>query len=360
MKRVSKILALVLVVLMGTSIMLTGCGSGSGQETKANTSTLAASSSSTSAPKQLKELTIWGVMDPQVSAQQIIAEKKGFFEEQGLKVTNKLAQSGTEIGPMIAGGSAPISFESNYTDISLASNNVGVKILAPVANIGGTQSVVARKGLNITKAKDLEGKKIGMASGSGVLIAIRKMCDELGVDIKKITFVNLQPADQVAAIQKGDIDAMACWEPWVGKAVAMGGQFLFSGTKSELPDKKGDVNWLNFHTTIQVTDDFLKKDPDTLIAFMTAIKKATDFINSNRDESADILSKELKIDKTELLGIMSKNEYSNAIDDKFVSGTNELSNFMLEMKNIKTKPDIKTFTDYSILQKVDPSLVKVK
>lgn len=369
MKKSLKISALFLSLIMGASVLLSGCGSSAANSTETSAaagtsaSTAAAATETTAAGAsgglETKELTVWGVIDPQISAQLIVADKKGFFEKQGLKVTTKLVQSGTEIGPMIAGGSAPISFESNYTDISLASNNVGVKILAPVANIAGTQCVVARKGLNLTKAKDLEGKKIGMASGSGVLIAIRKMCDELGVDINKITFVNLQPADQVAALEKGDIDAMASWEPWTGKAVAMGGTFLFSGSKSELPDKKGDVNWMNFHTTIQVTDDFLKKNPNTLKAFLTAIKEATDFVNSNRDETADILSKELNIQKADLLNIMSKNTYSIAADDKLVSGTKELTDFMYEMKNIQTKPDFKSFTDFSILKEVDASLVSI-
>jgi NitT/TauT family transport system substrate-binding protein len=367
MKKSLKIIALVLTLIIGLTTLFTGCGASqsastdtTGAASSADTSASTASDTA-SASKELetKELTVWGVIDPQISAQLIVADKKGFFEKQGLKVTTKLVQSGTEISPMIAGGSAPISFESNYTDIALASNNVGVKILAPVANIAGTQCVVARKGLNLTKAKDLEGKKIGMASGSGVLIAIRKMCDELGVDISKITFVNLQPADQVAALEKGDIDAMACWEPWAGKAVAMGGTFLFSGSKSELPDKKGDVNWMNFHTTLQVTDDFLKNNPNTLKAFLTALKEATDFVNSNRDESAGILSTELKIEKADLLDIMSKNTYSIAADDKLLSGTQELTDFMLEMKNIKTKPDFKAFTDFSLLKEVDPSLVSI-
>lgn len=369
MKKSMKIIALVLALTLGLGILFTGCGSESSkpaaesstapESTAAAPSTAGAAPESTAKELETKELTVWGVIDPQISAQLIIADKKGFFEKQGLKVTTKLVQSGTEIGPMIAGGSAPISFESNYTDISLASNNVGVKILAPVANIAGTQVVVGRKGLNLKSAKDLEGKKIGMASGSGVLIAIRKMCDELGVDISKISFVNLQPADQVAALEKGDIDAMACWEPWAGKAVAMGGQFLFSGRKSELPDKKGDVNWMNFHTTLQVTDDFLKKNPETLKAFLAALKEATDFVNANKDESAEIMSTELKIEKADLLDIMSKNEYSMKVDENIVNGTQELTDFMFEMKNIQKKPEFKAFSDFSLLKEVDPSLVTV-
>lgn len=367
MKKSLKLFSLLFAVILGVSMVLAGCGStpaGSSATPSATPSASAGAPESSApaaeAPKlETTDLTVWGVIDPQISAQLIIADKKGFFKQQGLNVTTKLVQSGTEIGPMIAGGSAPISFESNYTDISLASNNVGVKILAPVANIAGTQCVIGKKGLDLKSAKDLEGKKIGMASGSGVLIAIRKMCDELGVDISKITFVNLAPADQVAALEKGDIDAMACWEPWAGKAVELGGTFLFSGSKANLPEKQGDVNWMNFHTTLQVTDDFLAKNPETLKAFLRALKDATEFVNNNRDEAADILSKELNIDKASLLDIMSKNVYSISADENIVNGTKELADFMYEMNNISTKPELKDFSDFSILKAVDPALVTI-
>src|SRR4051812_27505578 len=64
------------------------------------------------AAPEMANLTAFGVRDAQISAQQIIADKKGFFAEQGLTVTNKLIPSGPDIGPLIAGGSAPISFET--------------------------------------------------------------------------------------------------------------------------------------------------------------------------------------------------------------------------------------------------------
>ena len=133
--------------------------------------------------------------------------------------------------------------------------------------------------MKLNSAKDLEGKTIGIPSGADVMIAINNMAAELGVDAKKIKYVNLAPSDAIAALQKGDIDAMACWEPFITKAIQGGGHFLFSGTKSDLPDKKGDVKWMSVHTTIQVTDDFLKKNPETIKAVLRALKKATDYIS---------------------------------------------------------------------------------
>lgn len=263
---------------------------------------------------------------------------------------------------MVSGGSAPVSIQTNFMDIILKSNGIGVKIVAPLAQIAGTQAVVGAKDLKLTSAKDLEGKTIGIPNGADVKIAIDNMGKELGVDIGKIKFVNLAPSDAVVALQKGDIDAMACWEPFVTKAIQAGGKFLFSGTKSELPDKQGPVNWMSVHTTMQVTDSYLEKNPNTVKAVLAALRKATDCINTNRDEAIKILAPELHLSEAELKEIMNRNVYSMDVDDTYVNGSNgpAVGEYLKSVDNIKTIPDPASYHGLSLLKAVDASLIKAE
>lgn len=340
-----KMIAVVACAMTLTSV-IAGCGQDTSKEVSKDTSST--------------EIVAYGVIDPQISAQQIIADKKGYFKEEGLNISNKFIQSGGDMSSLISGGSAQVSFESPYTDIALAANGVGIKIVAPMANIGNTQAVVAGKNANIVNGKDLEGKKVGIPAGAGVMIAIRNMCNELNVDINKIQFVTLSPSDAIAALEKGDIDAMACWEPWISNAQNNGGKLLFSGLKSYLGDKQGDVNWMNFYTTMQVSDTFLKEHPEEVKAMLRALKKATDFINENPDEAAEIIAKEINLDATQVKKIMSQNQYQMLYDDKFVNSCDEIANFMKETNNISSKPDFGKYADSSILKSVDETLVTAK
>lgn len=346
----------ILTVSTMISASLFGCGSSTTQ-TSSNSKD---SKESTSTSGGLFEVDAYGELDPQVSAQQIIADKLGYFKEEGLKVNNKLMTGPDQNAPLVASGTASICFGSIYNNIAVAANGVKVKVIAPLANAAGTQSVIARPGLDITSAKDLEGKKIGMTSGAGVLIAIRNMCNELGVDINKINFVNLQASEQLSALEKGDIDAMAVWEPWVGKAQNIGGKLLFSGTTSNLPEKQGNVHWIDFYMTVQATESFYNEHPKELQNFLSALNKATKYINENPEEAAKIVATEINIDPKDCLRIMKNNVYSMKFDDQFVSGTNTMANFMLDMKNINKVPDFSGYTDTKLLSSVDPSLVATK
>lgn len=304
-----------------------------------------------------EKIVAYGELDPQVSGQQIIAEEKGFFQEEGLEVENKLMNGPDENAPLVASGEAKVCFGSIYNNISVAANNVKVKVVAPLANAAGTQAVVAGKDTVINSPKDFEGKKIGMTNGAGVLIAIRNMCAATGTDISKIQFVNLQASEQLASLDKGDIDAMAAWEPWSGKAVAQGGKEMFSGTKSYLPGAQGDVHWIDFYMTVQVQDDYAKAHPETVKKLLRALHKATEYINAHPEESAKIIAKRIQIDEETCLRIMKKNRYAMTFDQQFVEGTNNMAAFMLDMKNIKAVPRIKDYVDMSPMKELYPAEV---
>lgn len=351
------------IVLMSLTFVLAACGTNNAPASvDKGAATNEPSGTEASTKLETVDLTLVGVRDAQISSQQIIADKLGYFKEEGLNVTSQLIESGPDIGPMVAGGSAPVSIQTNFMDIILKSTDIPVKIISPLAQIAGTQAVVGSSKLELKSAKDLEGKTIGIPSGADVMIAINNMATELGVDASKIKYVNLAPSDAVVALEKGDIDALAAWEPFITKAIQGGGKFLFSGTKSELPDKQGDVNWMSVHTTIQVSDDFIEKNPNTLKAVLRSLKKATDYINNNREDAIKVLAPELHLSEEELTQIMSRNVYSMEVSDTYVNGSNgpAVGEYLKGVGNIKTIPTPASYHDLSLLKEVDSSLISVE
>jgi NitT/TauT family transport system substrate-binding protein len=110
---------------------------------------------------------------------------------------------------------------------------------------------------------------------------------------------------------------------------------------------------------MQVTKDYLAQYPNTVTAMLAALNQATDFVNNNRDEAIGILSPVLSIDRDQLSQIMNRNIYSMTVDDRFVTGSQKITDFMFELNNIPKKPAIADYVDFSALKRVDPTLVKV-
>ncbi|MGO4269926.1 hypothetical protein AB4Z22_08795 [Paenibacillus sp. TAF58] len=130
--------------------------------TTAPAATTAAATASATVP-EVKDITLVGVRDAQISSQQIIADKLGYFKETGLNVTSQLIESGPDIGPMVAGGSAPLSIQTNFMDIILKSSNVPVKIVTPLAQIAGTQA--GRRRWRCSPARRCASRRRGCRAG---------------------------------------------------------------------------------------------------------------------------------------------------------------------------------------------------
>ena len=308
---------------------------------------------------ELSKIEIYGVNDPNISGQLILAKEMGFFNDEGLDVSYRLLSSGTIMPEEIMKAKIkPFALtQTPMTTLVLQEKGLDVKIVAPLADISGTQQIVVRKSAHIARPEDLLGKRIGMAKGAAVYIAIQAMAKEFGLDIARFQFVHLMPDQQLAALERGDIEAMACWEPWTSKALAVGGQFLFSGARSEIPDNEGDINWLVDQSVLMTFQEHLERYPETIHALIRAFRTATQFINKNIAQAAEILSKPLALKPEDLFKIVSLNKYSMTMDNLFKIGLLSFRELLFHNGVIATMPPENQLYAAKFLKEVDPALV---
>ena len=312
---------------------------------------------------EVAEIDAWLVRDAQMSSQFAVADKMGYFKEEGIKVNPRWYIAGTDLPSMWGAGNIHLGTATATMVVPIAAANQPIYNIAPQSDVAGTQQIVlGKKGQEIVKSpKDIEKLKIGMPKGASVTMAIQAMAKEVGADFTKIQFVNLSPPDAVTALAKGDIDAMAAWAPWVFNAVKQaGGKVYFTGNRSHIPGKEGQVDWLHVHAGVVASGDMIKKNPNTLKAVLRALRKATDKINSDREGSVKIIATEMKTDEALTRDIMALNVYSMEMNDKIYKGMGEFVDFLHSLERIKQKFPAEQVMYTKILEEVDPKLVKWK
>jgi NitT/TauT family transport system substrate-binding protein len=312
---------------------------------------------------ELTEFDAWLVQDAQMSSQFAVAEHFGYFKEQGIKVNPRWYIAGTDLPSMWGAGNIHLGTATATMVVPIAASGQAIYNIAPQSDIAGTQQIVlGKKGQEIVRSpKDFEKLKVGMPKGASVTMAIQAMAKDTGIDFSKIQFVNLAPPDSVTALAKGDIDAMAGWAPWVIDAVSRaGGKVYFTGNKSYIPGKEGDVEWLHVYAGVVASGKMLKENPNTLKAVLRALVKATDKINSDRDAVVKAIAPVMKREEGQLKQMMALNSYSMQFDSKFVKGMGEFVDFLHSLDRIKQKfpPEQVFYT--RLLEEVDPRLVKTK
>ena len=312
---------------------------------------------------ELTEIDAWLVRDMQMSSQFAVADKLGYFQAEGVKVNPRWYINGPELPSMWGAGNIHLGTATATMVVPIAANGQAIYNIAPQSDIAGAQQIVlGKKGQEIVRSpKDLEKLKIGMPKGASLTMAIQNIAKDTGVDFNKLQFVNLAPPDAIIALAKGDVDAIAVWMPWAANAVKQaGGKVYFTGNRSYIPGKEGQVDWLHVHAGVVASGDMVKKNPNTLKAVLRALEKATQKINTDRETAVKIVAAEMKIDEAVTREIMAINIYSMEMTDKIQKGMNEFVDFLHSLDRIKQKFPAEQVLYTKLLEEVDPKLVKWK
>lgn len=211
----------------------------------------------------------------------ILAAAGGFFQEEGLNVDVKIAPGQKVYEALLAE-------ESDFIAVSYGSmmkiNQQGKKVYS-IANITRNclYHLVARSGIN--SLKDLKGKRIGVPKvGEEVTAVLRASLKRKGIDPDKdVKWVGVGiEATMIAAMKRGDIDAVGAvgeWQDHLLRAVPGTHVLVDYSKKTDLKEYLGATTYPLAH--VQLTDEFIKKHPETTQRIANAVMKALHFINTH-------------------------------------------------------------------------------
>ncbi len=226
---------------------------------------------------QAQELTI-GTIGAASDAPFFIADAKGYFAEQGLKVKFVRFDSAAKMIPSL--GSGEVNVGSGATSAGLynaVARGIGIKIVADKARNApgyGFQAIMARSDLidsgKVKSVKDLKGLKVAMsANGNSENAFMNYALVKEGLSYSDIDPVFLGFPNQIAAYANKAIDASLTVEPTVTELLKL-------GTAKKLVS--ADEVFPNYQTAvIYYSPSFMHDQPENAKKFMVALVKAMRF-----------------------------------------------------------------------------------
>jgi ABC-type nitrate/sulfonate/bicarbonate transport system substrate-binding protein len=294
------------------------------------------------------KMTIATGVDPVFSAY-YVAQEEGLFKKHGLDVRINTGPSGSAMVAFLVNGQIESAFGSEIAGIANHNLDPNVIVAAQAARLVRWLALVGR---NIDNLDGLKGKKVGVARGSGGEIFWLAMLDKLKLNAADYTVVNVEAPEMVAALERGNIDAYAVWEPWVTRGLA-----AVKNTKV-LRTQEGILEQGVF---IYMNLGWIKKNPDPADGFMRALVEATELINKDRPRAAKAVSAFLKsLDPPMVEQLMTKLRYDTELSQDSISML-RLAESQLKQQGKLTKPiDYGVFIYPELLRKVQPAKVNYK
>ena len=222
-----------------------------------------------------------------------VALEKGYFQEQGLKPTATLFESGTIITDALVSGRIDVQTGSAVIGHWLLEQNMPgtFKIFIMYGNRAvlqdNTMALMVTKDSPLNGIGDLKGKRMGTFPGVASLALAKAVLRNSFDPDKEITLIEVPPGNIVQALAAGQVDAYFAPEPFgmIGEARGVGRRLV-----------KNPLHLLNLKTGIpgapfSFNSKFLKEKPLVAKKVKAAYYKAVDFIASNETESRKLLMK---------------------------------------------------------------------
>lgn len=221
------------------------------------------------------------------SPSSLVLKRFGWLEED-------LGKNGTQVKWVFSAGSNRALEYLNASSLDIGSS-AGLAALLSRANGNPIKApyifsrpewtaLAVRADSPIQSLKDLKGKKVAATKGTDPFLFLLRALPTVGLKRSDVEIVALQHADGKAALEQGRVDAWAGLDPLLAASeLEQGSRLIYRNVA------------FNTYGFLNVREEFLAQQPDTVRRVITQYERARQWILANITEAARIVSEEAKV-----------------------------------------------------------------
>ena len=218
-------------------------------------------------------------------APQYIADKKGFFKEEGLEVEFILTPGADKVTAAVLSKDVDIGFCGSEASIYVYKNNKKDYIVnfASLTNKDGS-FIVSREKIDDFSLEDLKGKYIiGGRKGGMPEMTLEYTLKQNGISLDEVTInTSVEFANMASAFISGTGDFVTLFEPSATKLENEGKGYVVASL--------GEYGGNTPYTSYNALKSYIKNNKDTIKKFTKAINKGLKYVDKTDNKT---LAKEL-------------------------------------------------------------------
>ena len=159
------------------------------------------------------------VGDQAGSGSQALLTAAGLISKLPFKVTWSDFTSGPPMLQAMGAGAVDIGSVGDAPPVFAAAGGEQVAIVGAVTGGPDGSAIVVPDSSPIHSIAQLKGKRIAVAQGSSADYHLLTVLNKAGLPVHSVTLDYLQPADGLAALTSGHVDAWDVWSPYIEQVV---------------------------------------------------------------------------------------------------------------------------------------------
>ena len=274
-----------------------------------------------------------------------VLKVKGYLEDEfhkdGVRIEWQFPRgTGPAINEAFANGQLDFSSYGGLPNVIGRGAGLHTKVLAAYGT--SPTYLVARNGSGIKTIADLKGRKIALSLGTVLQLSLGAILDRVGLSEKDVQVFDLITADQISAIQSGDVDAVVGTSSVLSIVERGYGKVVFT--------TKGRIDPASNFGSFIAAEDFTTKYPQATQRVLKSFLRAAYFASQeqNRNELYDIWAKAGQSRASVALdydGDSLRERSDPLLDEFYVANVTHAVRFSVANKLIKTGFDVESWID---------------
>lgn len=244
-----------------------------------------------------------------VDAISMIAIDQSTWPDSMFTVEDLRFTTGRGTAESIVGGQSNLATMAEWPFLLSSRQNPSLRTVAVITSANSID-IIGRKSKGVLEVTDLKGKSIGVSLGTTGQYVLESFLDTQGISKRDYEVVNLSPPDLIAAIQRGDLDAICTWQPNIQIA-----RDLLENDAISLDA----ANFFRVKYLLVTTEEFLEAQPDAVSEVLNGLISAERFARENREEAMKIVASFTNAEVDLIEKIWPLFDFSVTIDDELIS-----------------------------------------
>lgn len=281
-----------------------------------------------------------------------VARNKGFFQDAGFDVTLDMSFPHGKATLKALDEKANFAVSSETPFVNAVLNGAEISTIVTTVTAHNHLAVVARQEKGITTGGDLKGKTVGVTLGSNGEYFLDLVLLTNGLTKKDINTKDIKPKGMVDSLKSGDVDAISTWNPNKSRAIEMLGDQGVSII--------GEGIYSPFFIVV-AKKEYISANPEIVKKITLALQKSTNFIQSNRDDAREIVSKYLKTEPSFLKELEATYIFELSLEQAFINTLEGQAKWALRNKptSQSTIPNFLEFIYTDALESILPDQMTI-
>jgi sulfonate transport system substrate-binding protein len=251
--------------------------------------------------------------------------------------------------PLLVSGEADTATNAETQALIRSATSPNIRVVLTVAEC--YYRIVARRSSGISRLSDLKGKKVGTSLSTSAHYFLSKMARTAGLAEADVTAVAVPLPEMPAALKRGDVDAIAIWEPQAHNSEqALGADAIV------FQDRSVYRELFNLNTTAEVLADPARRR--ALVAAVARIVTASEQVTSRPPSVWPLVSSKINVPEPIISSVWSHFRFAGGLPNDLLDVMIEEERWVAALQKREPRPRqvIESLVDATVLRDAAASL----